>query len=439
MSSVNFWSLTHLADHDLTRDLATSVSKDRHTTALLLAQIAEFDARRLYASAACSSMFEFCVREHRMSEDVAYKRIRVARTARQHPAVYPALVDGRLNLSGVLLLAPFLRGGSAGELIAAASGMTNAQIEQLLAERFPQPAPRDLVGPVATAPGRAASVGQLAVRPVGMSDSQRIEAGGAPEAATQPSRRARLAPLAPGRFALQVTISGTTRDKLRRAQELLGHAIPSGDLDAVLERALDALIEKLERRKFGATDKPRARSRRSVNPRRIPAAIRREVFERDGGRCTFVSASGRRCESRTRLEFDHATPVARGGETSVANLRLRCRAHNQHDADRAFGPGFMARKREGGKRLPRPHIDALDQRRATFERERAAAHDTCQPNADVIPWLRQLGFRPDEARRAAAACASPPDAPLDERVRAALRRLAPPCTHAPAPSAAPPT
>jgi hypothetical protein len=39
---------------------------------------------------------------------------------------------------------------------------------------------------------------------------------------------------------------------------------------------------------------------------------------------------------------------------------------------------------------------------------------------DVVPWLRRLGFRADEARRAAALCEAIPDAPLEQRVRVAL-------------------
>ena len=48
------------------------------------------------------------------------------------------------------------------------------------------------------------------------------------------------------------------------------------------------------------------------------------------------------------------------------------------------------------------------------------------PEQDVIPWLRQLGFRPDEARRAAARCEAIPDAPLEQRVRLALSCFAKP-------------
>jgi hypothetical protein len=52
----------------------------------------------------------------------------------------------------------------------------------------------------------------------------------------------------------------------------------------------------------------------------------------------------------------------------------------------------------------------------------AAAQQACE---DVIPWLRALGFRADEARAAAARCGAIPDAPLEERVRLALSTLAP--------------
>ena len=48
------------------------------------------------------------------------------------------------------------------------------------------------------------------------------------------------------------------------------------------------------------------------------------------------------------------------------------------------------------------------------------------PERSVIPWLMRLGARADEARRAAAASdAAIPDASLEERLRFALRNMAP--------------
>lgn len=168
-----------------------------------------------------------------------------------------------------------------------------------------------------------------------------------------PIERPKLSSLGASRFALQVTLTQATRDKLRRAQELLGHQVASGDLAQVLDRALDSLIEKLERRKFTKTDrparmpKPGAATRRRVNGgRHIPARVRKAVCERDQGQCTFVSESGHRCEARKMLEFDHIQELARGGEATVANIRLRCRAHNQYTAEQTYGAGFVEGKRE---------------------------------------------------------------------------------------------
>ena len=125
--------------------------------------------------------------------------------------------------------------------------------------------------------------------------------------------RPRVAPLSPGRYAFQFTGSQDTYEKLRYAQALLGHAVPSGELAEVFDRALDALIVRLEQRKFAATSRPRPRQRRpSAGLRHVPAEVRRAVWERDGGRCTFVSAAGHRCEARARLEFDHVEPLSRG-------------------------------------------------------------------------------------------------------------------------------
>jgi len=63
-----------------------------------------------------------------------------------------------------------------------------------------------------------------------------------------------------------------------------------------------------------------------------------------------VRTAGHRCEARTRLEFDHIEPVARGGQSTVNGVRLTCRAHNQYAAECAFGAGFMSRKREAAQR-----------------------------------------------------------------------------------------
>ena len=503
---MNRYSLTHVPDPTLLRGLRTLVAQDRATTALLIAHLAEVDDRRLYAAAGHPSLFAYCVHELGLSEDAAYKRIQATRSARRFPAIFPALADGRLHLSGVGLLAPYLTERNAAALLAAAAGKTKAEIELLLAERFPRPELLAWVQPLAPAvglsgqlapgqvgiadlqpapgtvgatdrqlspgtvgttgaqlaPGRAgiadlqlapgqvgATDRQLAPEPAGMTGAQLAPGRlGSADLQLAPGQvgapaRPRVAPLAPGRYGLQFTVALGTYEKLRYAQALLGHAVPPGELAEVFDRALDALIARLEQRKFAATSRPRhRRPQPNANPRHIPAEVRRAVWARDGGRCTFVSAAGHRCPSRTRLEYDHVEPVARGGKTTVAGMRLRCRAHNQYTAECAFGAGFMARKREAAGReaheaSARAAAATAEEAPARAAAARAAATEEARVRAaaeaqqarvraaaveEVVPWLRALGLRVDEARRAAAGgCEAAPDAPLEERVRHALR------------------
>ena len=247
--------------------------------------------------------------------------------------------------------------------------------------------------------------------------------------------RANVAPVAFERFALQVTIEQDTHDKLRYAQALLSHQVPSGDIAQVVDRALDALIAQLEKQKFAATARPRRHSRRSgLNPRYIPAHVKRAVWERDQGQCTFVSDTGRRCESRKFLEFDHVDPVALGGQATVEGLRLLCRGHNEYEAERTFGSGFMNARLEEARsaaaearmRAAAPARKAEVEARTRVDEAQARLRALAAQHAeDLTACLRELGFRASEARRAVEFCQTIPAATLEDRVRAALKFLAP--------------
>ena len=173
----------------------------------------------------------------------------------------------------------------------------------------------------------------------------------------------------------------------------------------MVARALREMIERLEKKKYGVGVRTReSTGAESTSPRSIPAEVRWAVRQRDGDRCTFVSDSGRRCEARTPLEYDHVVPVARGGPSTVSNLRLRCRGHNQLEAERAFGSEFMKWKRAAAKA------------------ERREAAEAMKPfDGEVVCCLRRLGLRADEAQAAAASSGASPEARIEERVRAALK------------------
>src|SRR5256885_158399 len=311
------YSLSHLSDDALRRGLSATVACERGATAELLAHIAEFDARKLHLPAAYPSMYAYCVGELHLSEDAAFKRIRAARAARAFPVIFQAIADGRLHLSAVVLLAPCLNDENAEELIAAAAHKSKAQMEQLLAERFPLP---DLASDVRAIPVAAPApatpqcvqshTDSLAPGPVAPSPCPQV---------VPPQPSARITPRAPERYGIQFTVSKETHDRLLRVQALLGLAVPTGDIAEVFDRALALLEKSLEQQRFAATDRP-GRRRRSQRPRQMPAHVKRAVWARDGGQCTFVSDACHRCEERRGLEFDHEEPVARGGKATVSNV-----------------------------------------------------------------------------------------------------------------------
>ena len=94
--------------------------------------------------------------------------------------------------------------------------------------------------------------------------------------------------------------------------------------------------------------------------RHIPDAIKRAVYERDGGRCTFTDDRGCRCAQAGGLEFDHLDGFARTHLHDADRIRLLCRAHNQHAAEATYGRDFMERARSRVSTCPWTGRGALE-------------------------------------------------------------------------------
>jgi hypothetical protein len=161
--------------------------------------------------------------------------------------------------------------------------------------------------------------------------------------------RAQLEPLSPTRLRVEFTARAELYEKLQKARELLSHALPSGDLGELVERAVDALIEQETRKRFGtrtASGASKARKARELKPgsRHVPVETERAVWERDNARCTFVDGAGRRCAERRFLTLEHRTPFALGGPPTLENLCLLCTAHNLENARQVFGEPHIKAK-----------------------------------------------------------------------------------------------
>jgi hypothetical protein len=321
-------TVASLSDAALIAQVGSLATLERRTTAELVASLSELDTRRLYLGAGCSSLFTYCTEVLLLSESAAYSRIAAARWARKFPEILDWLADGSLTLTAVSLLKPVmtLRNGAA--LLNRARHKSRREVERIVAELNPKPDVATLVRKT-PAPVNSAQV------PSNEPELALVMSQTQPTPAPLPGPAARPAdvrPLSADTYKVQFTLSRRGYEQLCRAQDLLRHAIPNGDAGVIFERALSALVEDLERTKLAATDRPRGSPRTaSKHSRHIPAAVRREVLRRDGERCAYVGTHGR-CRELAFLEFHHVIPFADGGETSAANLQLRCRAHNQHEA-----------------------------------------------------------------------------------------------------------
>jgi hypothetical protein len=384
--------VSSLSDRELLTETRRVAETERQTTAALVSLLVEVDARRLYLGEGYSSLFAFCTRALRLSEPAAYARITAARTARRFPLVLALLGDGAISLTTVGLLAPHLTDENHEAVLDAARHQSKRDVERLVAGLVAQPDIRSSIRALPARHSVPAGPSELSELPpsrspldanqrdgawfaslaqVGLPEQHDVPSHGVPAMPTPPAvsptvvspRRSVIAPIAPRRYLVRITVSEETHDKLERARALLRHQIPDGDPAAIVDRALTVLLEQAEHAKFAARVRPaRAAATRSAQPgtprtaiapsatgatgprsrgnrsssRRIPAAVRRAVWARDEGRCAFVGADGR-CGEAGFLEFHHVVPFAAGGPSTINNLQLRCRAHNAHEAERDYG------------------------------------------------------------------------------------------------------
>ena len=298
-----------------TRDL---VRRSSSLEAEILAHLGEIDARRLYLDCAYPSMFAFCVEELGLSEDAAYNRITVARAARRLPAILPAIESGAVHLTGMRLLVPHLTPENHRAVLDEATGKSRREIEEMVA-RFSSWLPIRF------------------------------------------DRRASIMPLGEGAFEIRFTGDSALRDKIYKAQALLRHRVPDGNLTEIFSAALDALVAAVEKERFGVGARPRKRATAAKPASRyIPKETKRTVYKRDEGRCTYVDERGKRCGETGFIEFDHVPGFARTRSHKDDEMRLLCRAHNQHAAEKLYGRAFMEESR-GAAQATRPGTSARAQ------------------------------------------------------------------------------
>ncbi|HXK18757.1 MAG TPA: HNH endonuclease signature motif containing protein [Polyangiaceae bacterium] len=461
--------LAQLTDDELLANTRRLVGKSNQLLAALLVHLAEVETRGVHRTRRCASLYTYCIYELRFSEDAAARRSAAARFVKEFPALFDAVADGELHLTGLLMIGPHLTPENHAEVLGRAKFRTKKELTKLVRELNPLPQLPDRIEPLgpslALAPrrptwaefaaslcppirelpagerprdwandgsgrthgdetpetdGRALGAGDEAIRACNEAlrpretlptDDESLPVGPVP---------ADLPPISgPQHYQLQFGTSEEHVQLIERARALLARERPGATLGELHLEAMRMFVAALETKKFAATGRPRKPNAQSTRleggeppeltlvgaelsepprqhrqrgalepsepseaPRRrgapdrpepagaprhgadavvdrpkltepprqrgryIPAAARREVYRRDGGRCSYVDERGERCCETRYLELHHLQPFARQGAHVASNLALRCRAHNALAAEQDFGPAVMAQKRE---------------------------------------------------------------------------------------------
>jgi hypothetical protein len=358
---------------EFTNHLAELLRKERGVMTDFILALADFDGKRLWRELGHTSLFYFLHRELKLSKGAAYNRTVAAELVQAFPAVEAALRSGRLCMSTVTEVARVLTPENCEDLLPRFFGLSHLEAKDVSAALRPaRVVPlRDVVTALRPAAPALEPVADQAVRPAAPA-VRSVQAAALPlatpavspailvhahEPVSRPAPPA-LASLPPEESVefldaelarLHVTVTRRLLWKLEAAKDALGHACPDGTAAEILERGLDLVLAEYAKRQ-GLVEKPlkQPRPRRERLPgeekrETVPAAVKREVWRRAGGRCEWKFESGERCDCRRRLEYDHVQPVALGGKTTVENVRLVCRPHNQLAARQIFGDALMNR------------------------------------------------------------------------------------------------
>ena len=135
----NIDELKSLSDDELLHRVSDLLTQSRRVEWVLVAHIAEVDARRLFASEGWPSMFQYCIDALHLSESEAYRRIAAARLSRSYPVLLKMLEDGRIHLAGISLLKKHLTDANYEDVLARATHKTKRELEELVAELAPKP------------------------------------------------------------------------------------------------------------------------------------------------------------------------------------------------------------------------------------------------------------------------------------------------------------
>ena len=352
----------------LSARLADLLRAEQVAMADFLLALADFDRRRLWVDLGYANLFAYLHRELGLSRSAAHYRKTAVDLIQRFPPVEAAFRSGRLCLTTSFELARVLTPENLDEVLPRFFGLSRREAMEVAASIVPAETipERTVVTPVReSTPAQANAVQATATLDLGRCEAAAPAAPAreclpvgtsspAPSRRVEPPARVEVRPLDAERSRIHLTVDRGFHARLEEARDALSHAHPNASDGEILELALEALLERASKRKGLGTRRPKAP--RPAKREHVPAHVLAAALERAGHCCEWRLASGGSCGSRRRLQADHIQPLALGGTSDLANIRIACAFHNLLAAREVFGDAWM----DQFSRNPRAAADGLN-------------------------------------------------------------------------------
>ena len=350
-----FMNLKQQLSQNILENLNRLVREERRITTEILWHLKEVEERKLFIGEGYTSLFSYCVEELKYSESAAYRRILAMRVLRQIPELSAALEDGLLSVATVCLVQKHFSDQAKIQKVSSQNSATQTPTREQTLE-----AKKEVLNTM---------IGKSKL------ECQKMLAALSPQAL--PQEKIRI--LSATHTEISFIADDRLMAKLKKVKDLSAHKNPNPTYAELIEMMADLTLKQIdptvERAKKASGQKTDTRAKYTValaqvatatatgtatatvnrteteteteaeaeaearshsSSRYIPRILERFVWQRANSQCTQTT-NGRRCKETRALEIDHIKPFALDGETTVENLRLLCRTHNQYRSIETFG------------------------------------------------------------------------------------------------------
>jgi 5-methylcytosine-specific restriction endonuclease McrA len=257
------------------------VSKERKILSAVLSHLQIISDKHWYLDLGRKNLLEYCIKDLGYSESAAIRRIKALKLARQLPEVKSAIEAGKINLTQV----------------AAAQSLFERRGQENRAALAPEFKIKLLDKIVGKSSMESENIIRHELDLPKKSRQVRIEVG-------------------EETFSSWVKFKGSMIHKNWSDEKLLAYLLVLAE-EKRLEKFTGA---QALRHPHCVSKNPRP----SKNQRSVIASVKRAVYAQSEGFCQYPG-----CQSTYALEIDHCRPIALNGSSTLENLQVLCRAHNQ--------------------------------------------------------------------------------------------------------------